>query len=456
MNKRHLCVLVALAFPLACGGPGMDDEVQELSRKVTAPPETFKIGVLVDSASPAQSNFSGAAALAKGQLNQALAQAGIAQRYEVVVAQYTEGQAQAAAIDLINNQGVLGIVSSGNQTTADVNRLNYDLAPQVGHKFPITCYQCSSRRFNDVGDTDPGYADSEDWLVRTYFDDVFEPAVQVRTVLSRLHQGDFDNDGFLKMVVYFDVDHFAEAFSVQQILDSLHSGPHSVDLVLKTLPSTPATRAADMAAIFDTAPDGHAPDAVYLAFREPNIVESLSDYSAFAVSPRPPAQTNDEVRRNYLLPALLAAGGAGLQGSSVLNVSSTPSGPLFKNAFVAATGSQPEMTTAFLYDAVVAQAIAIGWARSFDSLDPAVIRGNFGNISDPSGTLIRPRVADYKTAVIRLKQQRPINYDGAASPMDLVLDEIYPDLVHWTIQSGKFVELERYRCDLDNPLCLPR
>jgi hypothetical protein len=448
--------LGSLLIALGCGGPENDPViVEELAPRAATAAETFTIGVLVKDASPAKANFTGAVTLAKNQIKQALAQSGIGVELDMVVAPYTDGQQQAVAIDLINNKGALGLVTDDNQTTADVNRLNYEFVPRVAHKFPVTCYQCSSPRFNDFADTDPGYADFEDWLVRTFFNATFQPAALVRQVLRRSNGGDLDNDGHLKIVVYFDVDHFSETFAIQTALDSLHPGSHSVEQVFKLLPSSPQSRADEMAAIFDTAPDGRAPDAVFLMFREPNVVESLGDYTAFAVSPRPPALTTEEVRRNYLLPSLLAAGGAGLEGVSVLNVSSTPSGALFKTAFGALTGLQPEATTAFLYDAVLAQTIAIGWARSNGSTLPEVIRGNFFNISDPTGTLIRPRVADFKTAAQRIKRQRPINYDGGASPVDLVNDEIYPDLVRWKIQSGKFVELERYRCNPQNPTCPP-
>ena len=30
---------------------------------------------------------------------------------------------------------------------------------------------------------------------------------------------------------------------------------------------------------------------------------------------------------------------------------------------------------------------------------------------------------------------------------------MYPDLVHWQIQGGQFVELEGYRCDPARPNC---
>jgi hypothetical protein len=348
------------------------------------------------------------------------------------------------------------VVSDVSGNTAAVNRLNYLDPSPAAHRFPVTCYQCSSAFFNDPAQTDPGFADRDNWLFRTFFNATFESAVQVQLVLHRPGSGDFDGDGHLKIVVYYDAFHLSAATTMPPILDGLFSGPHSVELIAKTLPSTPATRAAELGAIFD-ADDGHRPDAVYLAFLPQNAPEALSDYTGFAFSPKPPATANNGVRRNFLLPSLLAAGGQGLEGSSVLTVSDSPSGALFQSAFAAATGQQPELTASFLYDAVVAQAIAIGWARSFGSLAPEVIRGNFPNINDPTGAVIRPSVKDFKTAAKRIKKQQPIDYDGASSPLDLTPEgEMYPDLVHWKIQGGQFVQLERYRCDPDHPSCQVR
>jgi hypothetical protein len=316
----------------------------------------------------------------------------------------------------------------------------------------VTCYQCSSPRINDFADTNPGFSDIEGWLLRTYFNAAFENEVQARILVARPSKGDFNRDGHLKVVIYFDVDHQGLAFSFPTALDAVHSGAHSVEQVFKVLPSTPETRAAEMAQIFDTAPDGRKPDVVYLMFREPNIAESVGDYFSFPVSPRPPAQVNDEARRDYLLPTLLAKGGASLQGSSMLRVSSTSSGSLFRNAFASANGGkQPESTAAFLYDAIVLQAGAIGWAFHFGSLDPQVILGNAFNVNDPTGKIIRPRVEDFKTAVQRIDSDQPINYDGAGSSVDLDgIGENFPPIVHWKIQNGKFEELEKYDCNPSN------
>jgi hypothetical protein len=448
-----LGVVVVLAGPLACAPE--DEAVTAPSPQALVAGEIFKIGVLVDDTSPAKANFTGAAVLAETQINKGLEQAGISHRFDVVVANYAAGQAQAAAIDLVNNQGALAVVSDISGNSAAVNRLNYTTPAPIVRKIPVTCYQCSSAFFNDPAQTDLGFADPDNWLFRTFFNATFESAVQVQLVVNRAASGDFNGDGHLKIVVYYDAGHLSAATTMPGLLDSLHAGAHSVELIQKTLPSTAATRASELAAVFDTAPDGHPPDAVYLAFLPQNAPESLTDYTAFAVTPKPPATANNGIRRNFLLPTLLAAGGEGLEGSSVLSVASSPSGPLFRTAFVAATGQQPELTTSYLYDAVVAQAIAIGTARANGGTSPAQIRASFPAINGPFGVVIRPQVKDFKTAALRIKQHKAINYDGAASPVELTpAGEMYPDLVHWKIQGGTFVELERYRCNPAAPNCV--
>ena len=61
---------------------------------------------------------------------------------------------------------------------------------------------------------------------------------------------------------------------------------------------------------------------------------------------------------------------------------------------------------------------------------------------------------DFKTAAKRIQKHRPIDYDGASSPLDLTPEgEMYPDLVHCKIRGSQFVELERYRCDPHHPSC---
>jgi hypothetical protein len=429
--------------------------------------ETIRIGVLVDDASPAKANFTAAATLAETQINAGLAAARSQFQVQVIVGSYggTTGKTQATrAIDLINLDDVHGIVSDvsgaadGPTGTVAVNRLNYESPLRIDHQVPVTCYQCSSAFFNDSSQSDLGFKDPENWLWRTFFNASFESAVQVQLVVNRPSQGDSNGDGYLKISVYYDGGHLSAATTMAGLLDALPAGPHAVKLVQKLLPSTAASRAAELAAVLDSAPDGHPPDAVYLAFLPQNAPESLADYSA-APAPKPPATANNGVRRDFLLPTLLASGGEGLHGSSVRVVAASSSGQGFLSSFQAASGgARPELTASFLYDAIAVQALGVlqaaGPGQTLGHLTPQAIRDAIGLINQPDGKPVEASANGFEHAAQAIRHHKRINYDGAASPADLTpVGEMYPDLVHWQIQGGQFVEFEGYRCDPAHPNC---
>jgi hypothetical protein len=454
MQLRTIATFALVLSPLSCGQPTDTDTVDDI-QSAHHHRQAIRIGVLVDQTSPARLQFEAAANLAERQLNRGLADACSDVRIEVVISEFGVGEAVARAIDLVNVARVHAIVSDVSGNTAGVNRLNYEAPSRIAHKVPVTCYQCSSAFFNDPAQADLGFADPDNWLFRTFFNATFESAVQVQLVLTRPNAGDFNGDGFLKIVVYYDAFHLSAATTMPAILDSLHTGPHSVELIAKTLPSTSETRAAELAAVFDAGPDGHAPDAVYLAFLPGNAPESLGDYTAFALSPKPPAQANNGVRRDFLLPSLLAAGGEGLQGSSVRVVADSRSGRKFLSAFKRATdGQKPELTASYLYDAVVAPALAALVADAHGRPTEDNIRASLARINHPHGKLIRPDPDDFEKAARHIARHGRIDYDGASSPLDLTPEgEMFPDLVHWAIQGGQFVELEAYACDAERKLC---
>ena len=446
MKRITFGVLTAFILPLACGNPedlGLValDQQALLATTDAVPAEVFKIGVVISSEDPAHTNYLAAINLAKNQVNQGLQQAGSPHRFELVVAPYTGFGAGPVAVDLINNQDVLAIVADNNQAAADVNRLNQIFGSPTVKEVPVTCYLCSSVRFNTDGETDPGFADTEGWLSRTFYNTAFEGSMHVRFLRAKAHGGDFNRDGHLKVVVYFDSDYDLPSFNFPFVFDSMFTGAHSSKLVLRS--SNPQ---ADLDQILDTAPDGRAPDYIFVNAMPDAGLPLLTAYKNRAGS-KPPIAVNNEYQRDHRVPAILATGLTNLEGSGFFRLAKGDSGNLFKNAFVSATSTQPDYAASYAYDSTVMLMGAIGWAFHFGSLDPAVIQGNIFNVNDLSGRMIRPRVPDYKLAAQLINNEQPINYEGASSSMDIDFrGDHYPDLVRWKISSGKIAEQEVYRC----------
>jgi hypothetical protein len=474
MMRIVLATCTLLLLSSACGSPTeAPSELQAVRQALEAKVATvIRIGALVDDASPARTNFTAAANLAESQINQGLVAAHSPYSVDVIVGYYggSTGFTQATrTIDMVNHQGIVGVVSDvsgspgGTGGTVAVNRLNYESPSRIVRKVPVTCYQCSSAFFNDPAQSDLGFKDPANWLWRTFFNATFESAVQVQLVYNRTSFGDFNGDGRTKIVIYYDTGHLSAATTMPGLMDSIYgSRPHSLERIQKTLPSSSATRAAELAKIFDghndsTGADDGLPDAVYLAFLPANIPESLGDYTAYAFSPKPPATANNGGRRDFLLGTLLANGGEGLEGNSVLVVAKSASGQAFLSSYNAANGGAiPELTASYLYDGIAAQALA-ALIVAPGGLIPEQIRDAFAAINKPNGTLVGATAAGFQTAATQVRAKKPINYDGASSPLDLTATgEMYPDLVHWKIQGGKFVELESYRCDPTSPNCVVR
>jgi hypothetical protein len=470
MRARQVIVAVWPVLALACGGQDGDDvgygnragEGIEVARQeLRARTQVIPLGVLVDET--ATPGFRQAAELAETQVNDGLARARSRYRFDVVLGNAL--QTRAEAIRLVNTSGVLGLVTDISGNTVQANRLNYDPANPIAYKVPITCYQCSSAFINDPAAVDPdpisqaALRDADNWLWRSFFNGKFESAVQVQLVLNKPASGDFNGDGHLKIAVYFDGFHASAASTLVTILPQMYSGSSSVETIAMTLPGTPESRAAELARVLDGlnentgATDG-PPDAVYLALLPGNAPGALASYRATGTTT--PVQANNGVRRNFLLPTLGAAA-EGLEGSSVSSVADGRSGTLFARAFRAATGSEPELTASYAYDAVVTQMLAALVAAEDNcrrTLTAAQVRAALGKINARRGEVIRPEPAEFADAAREIARGDKINYEGASSSLDwTATGEQYPRLVHWKIQGGKFVELESYQCNEQIPLC---
>jgi hypothetical protein len=198
------------------------------------------------------------------------------------------------------------------------------------------------------------------------------------------------------------------------------------------------------------------PDYVVLAMLPVNVTAAVQAYRAGVFSL--PVISNNSFRRNYILP-LVGPGANGLEGSSVALANDDLSGQLFVAAFKAKNAGQgPEQTSSGAYDATVslmlASLVAAKKVHGAGFVTPADVREALTEINEPHGVKIRPATASFAAAALLVLGGVPINYDGAYDADDWdAAGDIFPPLVHWTVENGVFVEHESYLCDPQNPLC---
>jgi hypothetical protein len=461
-----------LVHLLACGcgasadpQDSADEAVGSETAELRAPRTVIKLGVLDD---PGTTPLYGAAArLAAAQMNEALGRLHSGIRFELVFGDdhaNTPALARSEALRLLNDEHVLGIVSDSSGDTIQLNRLNYDATNPAPYKFPVICYQCSSGLLNNPAatDADPitqsALRDADNWLFRIFYNANFEAKVIDQIVLAKPNLGDRNQDGLLKLAVYADGGHTSLANALGPTLASYYGGATSVEtLFLSTQANMPAEwlRVVDGSNETTGVADGE-PDYVVMAMLPVNVTAAVQAYRAGGFSL--PVISNNSFRRNYILP-LVGPGANGLEGSSVALANDNLSGQLFVQAFKAANAGQgPEQTSSGAYDATVslmlASLVAARAVHGAAQVTPADVRGALTKINEPHGVKIRPAITSFAAAGLLAFAGVPINYDGAYNADDWdAAGDIFPPLVHWTVENGAFVEHESYLCNPQNPLC---
>jgi ABC-type branched-subunit amino acid transport system substrate-binding protein len=423
------------------------------------PPErsVVRIGALVDLTSSSTSpDFRAAIELAAKQMNQALARAGSPLGFEFVFGDTRSDPAQtlAEARRLLGTERVQALISDSSGDTVKVNGLNYDPAAGLT-KVPVTCFQCSSSFFHDptVVEKDPltqaAERDADHWLFRVFYNARYEAAVIGRIVLAKANGGRPDQSSPLKVGIFADEGHRSLAEAIPHVLPELTKRPVATDVHYVT---TTEKIGADWADVVK-GKDG-APDVVIVAMLPGHATEAIRTYRAGGY--KLPIVSNNSFRRDYILGQIGPAAN-GLEGSSVMTADRSRSGMAFINAFRAASGHTPEVTSSGAYDSAVtlmlATVVASGQGHA---VTPADIRTGLTRINAKQGRLITPTVVDFTAAARLARQGKPINYHGAydATGWDAVGD-IFPPLVHWTVEKGHFVEHELYECTPQHPLCPP-
>jgi len=416
----------------------------------------IKIGALLDQQQNVLSTsplFTKAVELAVLQMNDALKHRGARVEFQVVFGdtKSVAANARTLALDMINNQQVVGLLTASSGETQGVNKYNYQDAALVNNvKVPIACFQCSSGFINDPNNTDPSFADPDKWLFRVFYNSNYEAAVLSQVIVNS--GGDTNGDGTLKVGILHDGGHLALA---QAITPALIGNFFTTGQVQVTLTNV-ANFGGDPAAAWPQVIAGN-PDVVVMAMLPAAAGNGLKAYRA-AGYPLP-ILSNNSFRRDYILADPTVGSVAdGIEGSSVTLVDDSASGRAFVKAFQAYTGQKPELTCSGAYDGAMTLMLA-ALAAANDShrpieVTPGAVRDQLERINAPYGLKIRPRALDLSLATLLLRFGLPINYEGAYNSDDWnEAGDIFPPLVHWKVQGGQFVEQEYYACDPTQPLC---
>jgi Periplasmic binding protein len=426
----------------------------------------IRVGAVVDQTGGSTSPlYRAAVELAARQMNEALARSDSRLRFELVFGDSKSNPsfAQSEAIRLINQEQVKALVTDSSGVTVAVNRLNYDPGSPAQQKVPITCFQCSSSFINDANVTDTdgitqaAQRDPDNWLFRVFYVAKYEAAVLVQIALKATNEGKGNGDGNFKIGIFADAGHRALATGIAASLPSFYKDPSSTELIYM---STLDKIGSDWAKVVDntneaTGKADGVPDVVIVAMLPQAAAEAIKTYRQGGHSI--PILSNNSFRRNYILAAMGAVAN-GLEGSSVTLVDKSASGQAFLEAFKAATGQSPEMTSSGAYDCAVtlmlAALAAAGDVKNPREVTPADIRRGLTAINDPAGRKVRPTVEDFSAAIALIAEGKPINYEGAYDSDDWdAAGDMFPPLVHWKVENEQFVEYELYRCSPQQPLC---
>jgi hypothetical protein len=419
----------------------------------------IRIGAVVDQTGGSTSpHYRAAIELAGRQMNEALAQTGSKVRFEISFGDSKSNPpfAQQEALRLINQHGVKALVGDSSGVTVALNRLNYDPAGQAKGKVAITCFQCSSSFINDpeVKDSDPhvqaAQRDADGWLFRVFYVAKFEAGALAQIALKRANKG----GGPLKVGIFADAGHRALATDLAKALPAFHKGPLSVEIVYLSARDKIAEEWPKVVDDRDEAgkADG-LPDVVIVAMLPDPAAAAIKAYRDAGY--RIPLLSNNSFRRDYQLKALGALADS-VEGSSVTQVDKGASGQAFVAAFTAAVGETPEMTSSGAYDSAVTLMLAALTATGDGKQEVTAegIRAGLGKINDPTGRITRPTVADFAAAVTAAANDEPINYEGAFHAIDWdARGDMFPPLVHWKVENGRFVEYELYACSPNLPNC---
>jgi ABC-type branched-subunit amino acid transport system substrate-binding protein len=467
-NIKKTIALLPLALLVACENP--PDPPPSIEHVIP-------IGALVDNTGSGATLLYGAAAtLAAKQMNEGIKAAGGNIRFDMLIRD-SRGDAtnsQMQALNLINTNKIRGLVADISGVSLAANILNYDPAKGAMGKVAIACYACSSAFFNDPTYTDTdairqsATRDTDNWLFRAFFNSKFESLVQARIALSKGAggKGDVTGEGKFKVAILAQDDAFGQSSTakMKEAVQALSGIPWASETIF-VKPNVDLNTydwAGDFQKLLDAKGDDKegagadtgAPDAVFLAVLPNLAMAAVKAYreSSFTA----PLMSTTAFRRAYILQNLQSAAN-GVEGNSPPLYVDDESGRAFNSAMVAANGEPPEQLCSGTYDSAATLMLA-ALVAGLPLGNPAevtteAVRDAMVKLFDPNGEVIRPTPADFGKAYTALKAGKTINYKGASGVKYDAAGENYPRMVHWTVEGGKFKELESYDCSPTSPNC---
>lgn len=467
MDKRArfataLALLASMGPPL--GGCGQTEE----------PAQTVSIGAVLDrTGSLAAASWVDSANLAVADANSALELSGRSLRFKLQVSDSTNTPKVASqrALELVQQKGVLGIVTDSSQDDIALNTLAYDADPSNDLNVPIVCMACTSPAINNPNSVNAADAvnqaalrNEKHWNFRALMDAMPQAKVFVGIAQGKAQNGDANGDGRFKLAVYYSDEAFGRGFASALNVTVAGLGlpiPSSVEMIPH--PATADPNAYDWAGDIKRLVDGNnettmtadgVPDLVsFVTF--PQYVAALA--KSYATNGNGVPVLHTHVSR---FPSVLRVAGtslSGQQGTSQILLEPGPSGTVFAAGLRDATGLDPQFLDSHTYDATVTLMLAVAIAgRGLG--DPSVVTGEqvraaMRLTSVPGGNIVRTGAAELAKAFDLIAADKPINYEGASGPLDFTADgNVTSKLVLWQASSTAFRELATYDC-VSSPDC---
>jgi hypothetical protein len=447
------------------------------------PPRTLTIGAVIDQVSAsAFASWPSAAHLAIAHVNQGLTMAGSTLQVQLLLNDTSQDAAVTTtrALDMVRNQGARAVITDTSKNGIAVTKLNYDADPGNDLGVPIVCVTCTAPNLNDpmakgTDDIDTAtLQDAQNWAFRTCNRATEQTGVLKRVILSRGNNGDANGDGKFKLSIAVLDDNSGHGFvkSTQALFAAVDPnvivekivlpGP-AIDINNATFWDGIAEKLIDDAndcpqdpantnACLPATAGGGEPDAL-MENLNPGYNVALSQ----ALTRRKSKVTffHAHAFRSAQTAAVLGAAIDGQEGVSSVLFDDSPSGTAFAAALQAARGSGPAVLDGSVYDATVVLSLALLKAGK-GLADPlqvtgAQVRDALQQLNDPAGAIVRVGPAEMAKAYQAIVAGAPINYEGAAGPVDFdAYGNVWVKLALYAGKNGAFVDVQKFDCVHDS------